>query len=202
MLDVWIGPEGIPWYRERELRHVLRQHARGGSSEIGKVEATGAINFLQLDDIPVIQEGEPLDPQSILRLPFQDGKPVFPPLTQRLEEGFVRDINRSGRKWVVLVDEQEEPRFVVNAFAFIRGALFGGEQFDPARLCHRPLVIRDARRPLGQVLGQLTVRPERPDDDVVDEDLILVWTGAQRRIITGSDLLGRLLRGIVKTSAG
>jgi metal transporter CNNM len=49
---------------------------------------------------------------------------------------------------------------------------------------------------LGDVIGQLKVSPERPDDDVVDNDLILVW-GAQRRIITGADLLGRLLRGIV-----
>ena len=32
-------------------------------------------------------------------------------------------------------------------------------------------------------------------DDVIDLDLILVW-GRQRRIITGADILGRLLRGI------
>jgi hypothetical protein len=48
---------------------------------------------------------------------------------------------------------------------------------------------------LGDVIGFLKVAPERPDDDVIDNDLILVW-GSQRRIITGSDLLGRLLRGI------
>ncbi len=41
----------------------------------------------------------------------------------------------------------------------------------------------------------MKVAPERPGDDVIDHDLILVW-GAQKRIITGSDLLGRLLRGI------
>jgi metal transporter CNNM len=100
------------------------------------------------------------------------------------------------------VDEQDEPRFVINAHAFIRRALLGSEPFDPVQLCHRPLVIRDAGHPLGQVLGRLTVRPERPGDDVVDEDLILVWTDAERRIITGSDLLGRLLRGIVKQTSG
>ena len=49
---------------------------------------------------------------------------------------------------------------------------------------------------LGDVIGRLQVAPERPDDDVIDHDLILVW-GAQRRIITGADLLGRLLRDIV-----
>ena len=53
---------------------------------------------------------------------------------------------------------------------------------------------------LGEVIGHLKVVPERPDDDVIDNDLILVW-GSQRRIITGSDLLGRLLRGIVSIEA-
>jgi metal transporter CNNM len=48
---------------------------------------------------------------------------------------------------------------------------------------------------LGDVIGCLRVVQEHPDDDVIDNDLILVW-GPQKRIITGSDLLGRLLRGI------
>jgi len=39
------------------------------------------------------------------------------------------------------------------------------------------------------------LRGEHPEDDVIDNDMILVW-GKQRRIITGADLLGRLLRGI------
>ena len=43
----------------------------------------------------------------------------------------------------------------------------------------------------------MTVMPEDPGDDVIKHDLILVW-GAQKRIITGSDLLGRLLQGIAK----
>jgi hypothetical protein len=42
----------------------------------------------------------------------------------------------------------------------------------------------------------MKVVPEHADDDVIDNDLILVW-GDQKRIITGADLLGRLLRGIV-----
>ena len=35
------------------------------------------------------------------------------------------------------------------------------------------------------------------DDDVIDEDLIIFW-GEKKRIITGADILGRLLRGIVQ----
>jgi metal transporter CNNM len=53
---------------------------------------------------------------------------------------------------------------------------------------------------LGEVICRMKVAPERPDDDVIDNDLILVW-GAQKRIITGADLLGRLLRDIVTVDA-
>jgi metal transporter CNNM len=36
---------------------------------------------------------------------------------------------------------------------------------------------------------------------VVDRDIILVWVEGGRRIITGSDLLGRLLRRIARPPA-
>ena len=52
------------------------------------------------------------------------------------------------------------------------------------------------RTPPGGVIGRMKVKPERLGDDVIDNDLILVW-GDEKRIITGADLLGRLLRGIV-----
>jgi metal transporter CNNM len=48
---------------------------------------------------------------------------------------------------------------------------------------------------LGDVIGRMKVVQQSPNDDVIEHDMILVW-GPQRRIITGSDLLGRLLRGI------
>ena len=41
----------------------------------------------------------------------------------------------------------------------------------------------------------MRVVQQTPDDDVIENDLILVWS-TRKRIITGSDLLGRLLRGI------
>jgi hypothetical protein len=48
---------------------------------------------------------------------------------------------------------------------------------------------------MGDVLGRMKVKANHPEDDVIDNDLILIW-GEQKRIITGSDILGRLLRGI------
>jgi len=63
--------------------------------------------------------------------------------------------------------------------------------------CHRPIVIRDNHVTLGEVIPKLKVYPEYLDDDVIDEDIIIYW-GSQKRIITGSDILGRLMRGIVQ----
>ena len=52
---------------------------------------------------------------------------------------------------------------------------------------------------IGDVLPRLRIDRQHPGDDVIDEDLILVW-GRERRVITGSDILGRLLRGIARPS--
>lgn len=201
LLDIWVGPEAIPWFREKELSEVLRHHAREQDTELSRLEAIGAINFLALDDLPADHEGEPIDPDSIVTVPVQNGHPQFPPFERHVDDPFLQQLAHSRKKWVVLVDEVGQPRFVLNTHAFLREALFGDESFEPARKYHHPLIIRDGKRPLGQVLGLLTVQPEGPEDDVVDKDLILVWTADERRIITGSDLLGRLLRGIARNYA-
>ena len=78
---------------------------------------------------------------------------------------------------------------------FLRDALFGKEPFRPYSYCHRPIVVSDAVTPLGEVIQKLRVHPEHSEDDVIDNDLILCWD-KEKRIITGADLLGRLLRGI------
>ena len=66
-----------------------------------------------------------------------------------------------------------------------------------AELREDSIIIRDDHKTLGEVIPKLKVQPERSDDDVIDEDIILFW-GSQKRIITGSDILGRLMRGIVQ----
>ena len=60
----------------------------------------------------------------------------------------------------------------------------------------QPIIVTDMRTPLGGVIGRMKVKQEHLEDDVIDNDLILVW-GEQKRIITSDDLLGRLLWGIV-----
>lgn len=200
MLDRLVGREAIPWFREEELSDLLEHHARVGKSEVGHVEATGAVNFLALDDLPVGREGEPIDPATVIRLPFDKGAPVFPALSSTPDDGFLRRIAAPNKKWIIIVDDEQEPRLVFSAPAFLSAALFGGATFDPREHCHHPLIIRDAAAPLGRMLSRLTVEPERPGDDVIDVDVILLWDQAQCRIITGSDILGRLLRRIARVS--
>ena len=98
---------------------------------------------------------------------------------------------------MIVTDPSGEPVFVLDAHHFLRDALFDELDVNPNTYWHRPIVIRDPKARLGDVIGQLRVVPERPEDDVIEHDLILVWH-KQRRIITGSDLLGRLLRGIAQ----
>jgi len=193
-----VGPEGINWLQEKELREVLWHHAGNADTEMSTVEAIGAINFLALDDVAVSAEGEIVDPRSILVLPFANGAPVFPGFARDSSDPFLRRLEASGRKWVIVVDEVGTPRLVLDAHAFLRDAVFGGDGFEPLAHSHRPLIVEDGAMTLGDVLGSLTVHPEKSGDDVIDRDIILLWTPRERRIITGSDILGRLLRGIAR----
>ncbi|MCG6935341.1 MAG: Mg2+ and Co2+ transporter CorB, partial [Proteobacteria bacterium] len=67
---------------------------------------------------------------------------------------------------------------------------------NPYVYCHRPIIVNNPRTLLGKVLSRLKVYPKSVVDDVIDDDLILMWAD-EKRVITGADILGRLLRGIV-----
>ncbi|PTN12267.1 DUF21 domain-containing protein [Nitrosomonas aestuarii] len=197
MLDWWLGKESIPYFRERDLRTLIRKHIEAEESDVERLEGIGALNFLALDDISVTQEGEHVDPDSIISLPSKDGRLIFPQFERRALDPFLLEINRSGKKWIILIDEYDQPRMVLNANAFLREALFGSGPVNPYVYCHRPIIVKDPNTLLGKILSRLQVNPNSMVDDVVDDDLILIWSD-EKRVITGADILGRLLRGITK----
>ena len=201
LLDWWLGVEGIAYLQERDIRLLIARHAAVGG-EISRVEATGAQNFLDLDDVPVTEEGETIDASSILSLPLMNQRCVLPKFDRVPDDPFLRRVDASRHKWVIITDcDGGEPVFVLDAHHFLRDALFNELASDPTTYWHRPIVVRDMTTRLGDVIGRMKVVTETPDDDVIEHDLILVW-GEQKRIITGSDLLGRLLRGIATVETG
>ncbi len=197
LLDKWLGPEGISYFRERDLRELIKMHMESASTEIDKVEGKGSLNFLALDDLPVAAEGESADPRSILTMKFEQDRPVFPPIRPSSTDPFLNLVQSSGKTWVILVDQEGEPRYVVNVASFLREAFFDPGNFNPMAHCHRPIIVHDPMVSLGDVIPRLKVQSERTDDDVIDNDIILYW-GEEKHVITGSDILGRLLRGIVR----
>ena len=196
VLDRWLGEEGVSYFRERDLHTVIRKHIEAEESDVDRLEGIGAMNFLALDDIVVTQEGEHVDPDSVISLPTKDDQPVFPKFERRAMDPFLLDVNRSGKKWIIIVDEHDQPSLVLNANAFLRDALFDERPINPYVYCHRPIIVNNPRTLLGKVLSRLKVYPKSVVDDVIDDDLILMWAD-EKRVITGADILGRLLRGIV-----
>lgn len=195
-LDRWLGGESMQFYQEKDLRELLQIHVDASETNIAKFEGHGALNFLDLDDLTLTEEGEALVPESIIALEFEDGRPVFPPIAPYPEDPFLRRVNRAHKKWIVLTNMQGEPRLTLDSDAFLRAALFSSEQLDPLEHCHRPIVFYDSKKSLADAISLFHVESEKPGDDVIDKDIILYW-GERKQVITGSDILGRLLRGIV-----
>jgi hypothetical protein len=194
LLDAWLGAEGISYMRERDVRTLIARSAASGG-DIGKLEATGARNFLDLDDIPVSDEGEIIHSESIISLPLANRRCILPSFSQSPDDPFLRKLDASGKKWVIVTNPEGDPEFVLDSHWFLRDALFDQLESKLGVYWHRPIIVRDMKTRLGEVIGKMTVTPERPGDDVIHHDIILVWS-EQRRIITGADLLGRLLRDI------
>ncbi len=200
MLDRWLGRELVTYLGERDLRRIIRTHIAAEEADVDLVEGTGALNFLALDDIPVVLEGEPLDPASVVTLPLDGEDLALPRIEPGVIPAFLRDVHVSGHPWVILVDPEGEPRYALDADGLIRATVLDEGPVEARAFCHRPILVTDPTARLGEYLGHLEHRPIRRGDDVIDHDIILLWTADERRVITGADILGRLLRGISRTA--
>ena len=78
ILDAWIGPEGPTYLRERDMEIVLQKHIREEDSEIGTTEGRGALNFLNLDDRLIAEEGAEIVPETVFALPAKLDLPMIP----------------------------------------------------------------------------------------------------------------------------
>ena len=100
-------------------------------------------------------------------------------------------VNGSYCKWIVIASDSQHPLLVLDADAFCRSVMRESEQIDPLSFCMKPLIIREVGRTLGQAFLDLKNAPSE-----ISKEIVLVWNQTDRRIITGSDVLGLLFKGV------
>ena len=97
ILDWWLGREKLELFKEQSMRIMLEKHIESGKSDIGAFEGIGALNFLSIDDVSISDEGSIIDSRSIISLPVENNRPVFPPIQKGTFGPFSAE-NRSIRK--------------------------------------------------------------------------------------------------------
>lgn len=197
MLDAWLGKESVNFFTEENIKLFLAKHIDEIESEIDDVEGTGAINFLTLDEYMITEEGEEINLDSIISLPSNKDKVILPIINTSDYIDFIRLTNQSGEKWIIITNDRQEPKLVLDADGFIRDSLVNNSgKCGILEFCHRPVVIKDPSTNLGLLLKMLKTNVEKNSEGPIDLDVVLFWTERERRIITGADLFGRLLKGI------
>ncbi|WP_342807536.1 CNNM domain-containing protein [Alteromonas sp. M12] len=199
ILDLWLGKESVQYFRERELRQLLHKHIDAEDSDVDVIEGIGALNFLALDDVPVSEEGEVLSEQSIICADIVEHKPVFfagdlaPELMQKQ---FAHKLSSIAHQWIVVTNSDNYPVFVLDSDAYLRSVFCAdGKVIDPFLYCYKPVILEDPKTRLGAVLTLMKAEEDLHSDAPLKQDLILLWAD-QKRIVTGADILGRLLKGI------
>lgn len=193
-LDWWLGKEAIEYLHEPLLRDILKAHVRSPETEVSDVEGIGALNFLDIDDLTTVREGVPLAPDSIITMPVDIDLPRFPQITASHDDEFLVRINQANKAWAILVNEEGEPLLALDVDTFTRAALYHAQNLNPYAYCHRPIVVKDRNTTLGDVIREMKLATPDPAS-AIENDVVLVWVD-QPRILTGKDILERLLTGI------
>ena len=198
LLDLWIGPEGPSFFQERDIEIILERHIDEADSEISANEGQGALNFLDLDDRKINEEGSQLDESTIYQFPSKLDLTILPPLDSEEGKSFIESLKKHHHQWAVIINESGDPIIVMDTTKFLCDLNVEGDATDPYAQCHRPIIVTAEETYLDSVLGEFVVEAEDSHDYVVDRDVVLYWTDNHKRIITGADIFGRLLKGIAK----
>ena len=121
ILDAWLGKEGITYLEESELRNIIRQHITAEEADLNQVEGIGALNFFALDEIHVTEEGEIIDPKSIIALPTKLDLPMIPLIKQSPDDPFLMQVNETNHSWVILTNLEGYPLLISRCRWFIKG---------------------------------------------------------------------------------
>lgn len=206
-VDALYGREAIRRLNEQDLLSDLRLELSEIDTEeqaphaeiLDRRELTTLMNAALADDEPAREIGQVLDPRTVIPMKFEHGRPVFP---RDMAEFIRTQLEHVAHPWFVITDaDSAEPMLFLDADGFVRDyaacQLEGRvEDFSPDDHTFRVRVYPDKNTKLGQVISDFQVHEEHPGDDVIDIDVALIWTRDGRWIVTGSDILGRFLRGV------
>ena len=195
MLDKWLGREMVEYLRERDLKRILAAHISADDADVEHIEGIGALNFLEIDDLTVAEEGEIVDPESIISLPLTLDLPIIPKVTDPRDDPFIRKVQASGKKWVILTGDDDHPKLLLDADSYLRNIFLEKPDDDPYKHCHRPIILRNPKTTLDVVLKKMKQSQPDDSDQAIQKDIVLLWHDV-RRVVTGADILGRLLDGI------
>lgn len=201
-LDLWLGEELVYYYKENQLRDIIRNHIDASESDIDRLEGIGAINFLSLDDLIVSEAGEIIDQRSVLASDFEGARPTLFDIPSQSRGTMFRTLHASGKKWIIITERKHgKPVYALNVNDFLIDSLMADGPLEVLYYCHIPLIVFDGNTLLGDVISKFNVNPRHEEDHTIKNDIILYWGRGERRIISGSDILGRLLRGIINVES-
>ena len=170
-LDAWLGKESVHLYAEKFIKQLLKKHIVDSNSEIDDVEGTGAINFLQLDDMKLSQEGEILNPESIIRVSSEKGTIFFPEFEAVAGDPFIQAINQSHEKWVVFTDNDNNPVAVLDADGYLRSILLDKDGIDIKKYCHSPIIYQHIGITIGAIIERLRSNINDDSDKPLKKDV-------------------------------
>ncbi len=195
LLDEWLGKEIVEYMQERDLKRILAAHIHADEAEVEHIEGIGALNFLEIDDLTIAEEGEVVDPASVIKLPLTLDLPIIPRVGSPKGDPFIAQVQSSGKKWVIFVDDNDEPKLVLDADGYLRAVFSAKPNIDPYSFCHRPIVLRNPKTTLDIVIKKMKQSQPSATDEAIQKDMVLLWHDV-KRVVTGADILGRLLDGI------
>jgi metal transporter CNNM len=92
--------------------------------------------------------------------------------------------------WIIITAPDGDPQLLLDADAYLRAALLNIESVDGCPFCHRPIIVRDRNTPLGDIILKMRHGMDSKSNQVIDLDIVPLWTAAEKRVITGADIPG------------
>ena len=202
LVDALLGKEGLSRLSEKdlladlelELNESAHPEELTGKDHLDPRELKILMNVAKADDELAQRIGEALDPKTIITLPFKEQQPVFP---DDWEQFIKSHLSQAFHPWFVLVDAStSRPQVILDADGFIRAFHSQPESFNPFDHVYRIRIYTDSQICLGPIVSELIIHEEHKEDDVIDIDVVIIWSAEGKWILTGGDILGRFLKGV------